>query len=143
MKQSKIIQSVSLGLICREEKILCYHVKDKISKDIFFRLIGGHIDFGESADLALEREFKEEVNQDIKIIEKLDVFENIYFYNGNNCHEFVSLFLVDFLDPDMYKINCIKGSEGPDRTYEANWYHVNDFKKGEKTLYPPRILNYI
>ena len=96
MKQSKIIQSVSLGLISREEKILCYHVKDKISKDIFFRLIGGHIDFGESADLALEREFKEEVNQDIKIIEKLDVFENIYFYNGNNCHEFVSLFLVDF-----------------------------------------------
>ena len=143
MKQSKIIQSVSLGLISREDKILCYDVKDKISKDIFFRLIGGHIDFGESADLALKREFKEEVNQDIKIIEKLDVFENIYFYNGNNCHEFVSLFLVDFLDSDMYKINCIKGSEGPDRTYEAKWYHVNDFKKGDKTLYPPRILNYI
>ncbi len=130
-------------MISRDDRILSYHVKDKISRDIFFRLIGGHIDFGESADIALRREFKEEINQDIKIIKKLDVFENIYFYNGNNCHEFVSLFLVDFLDKEMYKLNCIKGNESPYRTYEAKWYPIKDFKGKDKPLYPPRILNYI
>jgi len=143
LKQQKTIQNVALGLIIKNHSILSYSVKDKISDDIFYRLIGGHIDFGESARTALHREFKEEINQEIKIIEKLDVFENIYFYNGNNCHEFVSLFLVEFLDVDMYKIDCIQGNEGPSRTYEAKWLPFDIFKNGDKALYPSEILKYL
>ena len=89
------------------------------------------------------REFKEEIDKQISIVKKLDVFENIYFYNGNNCHEFVSLFLIDFSDDEMYEISSIIGHEGPTRTYEASWVPVEDFKNQNKILYPPEILDYI
>tara|TARA_Y100001968_G_C19032056_1_gene560313 strand:+ start:216 stop:584 length:369 start_codon:yes stop_codon:yes gene_type:complete len=122
---------------------LAYSVEDKVSGDIFYRLIGGHIDFGEPAHIALVREFKEEIDKGVNIVQKLDVFENIYFYNGQNCHEFVSLFLVDFLDDTMYDIDCIKGHEGPSRTYKACWLPIEDFKNNKKKLYPLEILSYI
>lgn len=122
---------------------MTYSVKDKVSGDIFYRLIGGHIDFGEPANIALAREFKEEIDKEINIVQKLDVFENIYFYNGKNCHEFVSLFLIDFLDDKMYDVDCIQGHEGPSRTYNACWLPIKDFKNDKKKLYPLEILNYI
>ena len=61
------IQSVSIGLVTQGNKILTYKVQDKISSDSFYRLIGGHIEFGEHAKNALKREFQEEINQEIKI----------------------------------------------------------------------------
>ena len=142
MKQ-KHIQNVALGLIIKDSSILTYSVKDKISKDIFYRLIGGHIDFGEDSKVALSREFREEIDQEIKVVKQLDVFENIYFYNGNDCHEFVSLFLVEFLNKDIYELDSIIGKEGPSRTYKARWLSITSFKDSHRKLYPPEILNHI
>ena len=142
MKQ-KHIQNVALGLIIKDSSILTYSVKDKISKDIFYRLIGGHIDFGEDSKVALSREFREEVGQEIKVVKQLDVFENIYFYNGNDCHEFVSLFLVEFLNKDIYELDSIIGKEGPSRTYKARWLSISSFKDSCRKLYPSEILNHI
>jgi len=141
--KQKHIQNVALGLIIKDSSILTYSVKDKISKDIFYRLIGGHIDFGEDSKVALSREFREEIDQEIKVVKQLDVFENIYFYNGNDCHEFVSLFLVKFLDDKIYNLDSIIGNEGPIRTYEAHWLPIESFRNKDKTLYPSEILNYI
>ena len=118
-------------------------MKDKVSNDVFYRLIGGHVDFGEPSEVALIREFKEEIDSEINIVKQLDVFENIYFYNGNNCHEFVSLFLVEFLDNKIYELDCIVGNEGPTRTYEAYWLPTDDFKNNQKSLYPSEILNHL
>ena len=139
----KNIQCVSLGLIIFNNKILAYSVKDTVSEDVFYRLIGGHIEFGEKAEIALKREFKEEIDKDINIIKKIDVFENLYFYNGHHCHEFVSLFLAEFVDDRMYDIDSITGNEGPLRTYEAYWVPVEEFENNDKVLYPPEILKYL
>ena len=86
-----IIQCVSLGLISNKSDILVYQVTDHVSNNSFFRLIGGHIEFGETAIEALKREFKEETDQEIININSIGVFENIFFYKGEEQHEFVSL----------------------------------------------------
>ena len=132
-----------MGLIVKNNCILTYSVKDKVSHNIFYRLIGGHIEFGEDSKTTLIREFKEEINQEINIIKNLSVFENIYFYNGSNCHEFVSLFLVEFLNNKIYELECIIGQEGPSRTFEAFWVPIEDFKNNKKTLYPEEVLHHI
>ena len=74
------IQCVAHGLVLKKSKILVYEVNDKVKKKSFFRLIGGHVEFGESASDTLIREFKEEIDQEIKIVQKLEVFENIFIY---------------------------------------------------------------
>jgi len=139
----KNIQCVTHGLILNQSKILVYEVEDKIKKKSFFRLIGGHIEFGESASEALKREFIEEINQEIQIVRKLDVFENIFTYKGDSQHEFVSLFEVKFLNKDMYKKNNIIGHEGPNRKFYAQWIDFSEFQDNQKVLYPPETLAYL
>ena len=139
----KNIQCVAHGLVFNKSKILAYEVEDEVKKKSFFRLIGGHIEFGESASEALKREFEEEINQEIQIISKLDVFENIFVYKGDNQHEFVSLFEVKFLNKDIYKKNNITGHEGPTRKFYAKWIDIGEFQSRQKILYPPETLNYL
>ena len=140
---TKNIQCVVHGLIIKDSKVLTYEVQDKVKKKSFFRLIGGHIEFGESASDALIREFKEEIDEEIKIVQKLDVFENIFIYKGSPQHEFVSLFEVEFLNKDIYDIDNIVGCEGPYRTFNAKWIDNNQFLSGQKVLYPPEVLDYL
>ena len=131
------------GLSVYNSKVLVYSVKDKINKKKFFRLIGGHIEFSEKSSEALLREFKEEIDQEVRIVEKLDVFENIFFYNGKDCHEFVSLFQVEFLNKEIYNQNNIIGNEGPERTFNAEWIPISEFKNKSRILFPPKILEYL
>ena len=137
------IQCVAHGLAVFKAKVLVYNVKDQVRKKTFFRLIGGHIDFGEEASNALIREFKEEINADIKIVKQLDVFENIFFYKGKKQHEFVSLFKIDFYDKKIYSEKNIIGNEGPDRQYTANWVSIDEFRNKNKLLYPPNVMEYL
>tara|TARA_Y100001970_G_C14253839_1_gene873673 strand:- start:2271 stop:2690 length:420 start_codon:yes stop_codon:yes gene_type:complete len=137
------IQCISHGLAIYKNKILVYKVTDCVNKKSFFRLIGGHIDFGESGEEALKREFKEEINQDIRIIRKLDTFENIFFYNGKDMHEFISLFQIKFKNESIYHQKGILGNEGPNRTFIADWVPIEEFKNKHKILYPPNVLDYL
>ena len=139
----KNIQCVAHGLVLKGTKILVYKVEDKVKKKSFYRLIGGHIEFGESASNALKREFKEEIDEEIEIIQKIKVFENIFTYKGKDQHEFVSLFEVKFLNKNPYNKNIIIGQEGPHRTFEAKWIDISDFDDIQKVLYPPEVLEYL
>ena len=71
---SRNIQCVVHGLVLKGSKILVYKVEDKVKKKSFYRLIGGHIEFGESASNALKREFKEEIGEEIQIVQKLVLY---------------------------------------------------------------------
>ena len=137
------IQCVSHGLAIHQNRILVYKVTDRVNRKSFFRLIGGHIEFEESASEALIREFKEEIDQSIRIVKQLNTFESMFFYNGKNRHEFVSLFQIEFVNKLVYKQNSIIGNEGPNRTFTAEWIFIEEFKNNNKILYPPDILDYL
>ena len=132
-----------MGLALYEDKILTYKVKDKVSDSSFYRLIGGHIEFGEYAEDALKREFYEEISQEIRVVKQLGVFENIFFYNGKDCHEFLSLFKIEFVDKNVYAMNEIVGIENSAPAFTANWVKTQEFKQDKKILYPTQAIDYI
>ena len=114
------------GIILHENKVLILKRSDsdKINPDKW-EFVGGKINFNENLEDALKREFKEELNIDIKVGKFLGISENIFNYKGKNAHELV-LFYDAYIDDKDYqeKYSVIDD----DSETEAMWIDINDLK---------------
>ncbi len=77
------IELIARAIIINEGKILLCQSK---GVDYYF-LPGGHVEFGETAKQALEREFEEELGMCVKNAEYIGVIENIFSQKRQNHHE--------------------------------------------------------
>ena len=64
MNKFKEIRPIVLGIARRDNKILVSEGYDKIKKQTFYRCLGGGIEFLETSQIALKREYKEELGID-------------------------------------------------------------------------------
>ncbi len=79
MDKFKEIRPVVLGLIVRDHKVLVSEGHDPAENNkVFYRCLGGGIEFLETAEKALKREFQEELGIDIKVKDYVTHFENIF-----------------------------------------------------------------
>lgn len=67
------IEIITRALILNKDKILLCKKKGKK----YYFLPGGHVEFGESAEQALGRELKEELNIQTEIIDYIGTVENM------------------------------------------------------------------
>ena len=140
MDKFKEIRPIVLGIAKRENKILVSEGYDKVKDEVFYRSIGGGIEFLEDSKEALKREFKEELNIDINVGEFLGIAENIFTYNGKNAHELILFYNVDIKNKDYkekYHIvddNCVT---------DAMWIDMNKFKNKELKIYPEQMFKYL
>ena len=140
MDKFKEIRPIVLGIVKRENKILVSEGYDKVKDEVFYRCIGGGIEFLENSKEALKREFKEELDIYIDVGEFLGVDENIFTYNGKNAHELILFYNVDMKDKDYkekYHIiddNCEN---------DAMWIDINKFKNRELKIYPEQMFKYL
>lgn len=140
MDKFKEIRPIVLGVIKHSNKLLVSKGYDKSKDQEFYRCIGGGIEFCETSENALKREFKEEINIDIKIGDFLGISENIFTYEGKDAHELV-LFYEAFIDDKDYKEKYLRVEEGEES--EAEWIDIERFKNGEFILYPEQIFKYL
>ena len=136
------IRPIAISIITNQDKMLVYEREDEITKEVFFRLIGGCIEFGESSKEALIREFHEELSLEIINNQLLGVFESIFTFNNKKMHEIVYLYRSQFKESNMYSKASIRGNEGA-RKFNALWIPINDFINKKETLYPENILEYL
>ncbi len=129
------IRPLVVAYIRNNRKILVVRGYDSIKKEIFYRLPGGGIEFGETAEEALIREFHEEFGIDVKIERRLDVFENIFNYEDQKGHEIVFIYEASLTHENLYKEDGIKFIEGGHMDIEAKW--VDPCEK--IIIYPERI----
>lgn len=94
MDKFKEIRPIVLGIVKRYNKILVSEGYDKVKQEVFYRSIGGGIEFLENSKYVLKREFKEELDIDINVGEFLGISENIFIYNGKNAHELILFYNV-------------------------------------------------
>ena len=102
MDKFKEIRPIVLGLVRNGNKLLVSKGYDKLKEQEFYRCLGGGIEFLEKSENALKREFKEELNIDIKVGKFLGISENIFNYKGKNAHELV-LFYDAYIDDKDYQ----------------------------------------
>lgn len=140
MDKFKEIRPIVLGIVKRDNKILVSEGYDKVKSEVFYRSIGGGIEFLEDSKEALRREFKEELNIDIKVGEFLGISENIFIYNGKNAHEIILIYNVTINESDYKeRYHIIEDNYETD----AMWIDINKFKNKELKIYPKQVFKYL
>jgi 8-oxo-dGTP pyrophosphatase MutT (NUDIX family) len=90
MNENGKIRVISLGLLEQDDHILVSEIFDRLEDRVKgFRLLGGGIEFGETALEAVVREFEEELGLQCVAKEILGVFENLFTFEGKAGHEIV------------------------------------------------------
>lgn len=140
MNKFKEIRPIVLGLAVKDNKLLLSEGFDNVKKQTFYRCLGGGIEFLEKSTDALKREFKEEINIDIVIKDLLGISENIFTYEGKNAHELVFYYNINILGKDYKEEYVVTDDNGQTK---AVWIDINEFKNGNKILYPQEVFKYI
>lgn len=132
------IRPIVIAVIKNKGRILVSPGYDKIKKLSFYRLLGGGIDFGESAIDALNREFKEELDAEIINCKLLNVRENIFIYNGDPYHEICFIYEADFTDPSLYEKEEFKILDSQEDG-TVIWLDISDLK--DKNIFPDGVAD--
>lgn len=98
------IRASALAKIQNEKgQFLLFRAIDNVKNEIFYRPLGGGIEFQETGREAVERELLEELGLKIIVGDQINIFENIFTYEGHKGHEIVFLFEAKFSDQSVYK----------------------------------------
>lgn len=136
---STSIRSLAVAAIFYQGKILAIKGIDKVKNEVFYRLPGGGIEFGETSKMTLEREYMEEFGVDIKIVNLLDVAENIFEYEGKSGHEIIFIYEAEFADSGLYQPDGLKCVEENSAFSKAEWVEIIP----EIKIYPEAIRRVI
>lgn len=141
MSKKEKIRVVVLGLIQDGDRLFVAQGYDSIKQQIFYRALGGGVDFGESSLDALKREFNEEIAAELTQIQYLGCLENIFTYQGEPQHELIQLYRCNFADSKFYQVKEIEFKEKK-RKKKAVWVPLEKFRSGELILFPEQFLSY-
>jgi 8-oxo-dGTP pyrophosphatase MutT (NUDIX family) len=136
------IRPIAICVISRDDSILVFKGYDDIKKQIFYRPLGGGIEFGELSQDAVRREISEELGAELCNMHFMGMLENIFVYNGENGHELVFVYKADFADRSLYEREVINASEDDFKKFEAIWVPISTFTP-QAPIYPDGLLDLI
>lgn len=140
-RPAPIIKVKSLGLHWRSGCLLAMEVLGDDGEIKGVRPLGGSVEFGETWQDALIREFHEELGIEVTISGKPLIMENIYSHEGIVGHEI--LFVAEVLFPaGTYKtMDKIIFSEDNGEACTARWFDLSELENKGIALYPSELQN--
>lgn len=130
------IEIKAMCLIQNKGKVLASKGLDHEKSQYFYRLLGGHVEFQETAEAAIRREILEEISSGIDDLKLITIIENIFTYNGKPGHEIDYLYTGSLTRVDLYEQNPIPLQEEGD-FQTAEWIPIEQISNGQIPLYPP------
>lgn len=134
------IRAVALCAVMHGDRVLVRRHLDGRIDPIFYRPVGGTIEFGERSSEAARREVKEEIGAELANLRLLACVENLFDYNGEVGHEIVFIYRADFIDPTLYHREVIDGHEADGQDFVAVWLPLAAFTP-DQPLYPVALLD--
>jgi len=127
MTQNRI-RPIAICVFQHQNRILVFEAYDHVKDEIFYRPLGGSIEFGEHSSIAVAREIKEELGAEIC---------NLSFLGG---HEFVQVYEAEFVDPEFYQRESLDAFEDDGSKMKVVWKDIEFFKNGKAPLYPTGLF---
>ena len=134
------IRSIALCIFRNNDRILVFEGYDKAKDEIFYRPLGGGIEFGERSENAVQRELKEELNVEISNLKFLGTLENFFTFNGNSYHEVALIYDGTLIESGLYEQVLLLGKEANGDELRVMWKGLPEFESGESILYPNGLL---
>ena len=133
------IRAISVGLLVQDDHVLLesYPADDRHGE--FLRAPGGGIEFGESADAAVRREFAEELGVVLDEARLLAVTENIFEGPGKRGHEIAHVFAVACAELAALPMGDRIAVQDSDTS--VGWYAIADLRAGSVPVYPVGLLD--
>jgi 8-oxo-dGTP pyrophosphatase MutT (NUDIX family) len=128
------IRNIAVGLPMRHGFVLVLDGIDGVKGEVFYRAIGGGIEFGETAEAALRREFAEELGVTLGTAALLEVIENIFEYEGNPAHEIAHVFAVESPENDATPLDA--QLHVLDEGSPVRWVRING---ADRPFYPTGV----
>jgi ADP-ribose pyrophosphatase YjhB (NUDIX family) len=98
----RAIRPVALCAFRRGDKVLAFEAFDGVKQQRFRRFPGGGIEFGETAEAAVRREMREELDTELADVRLLGVVDSLFEFQGQPGHEHVFVFEASFPQPERY-----------------------------------------
>ncbi|HLV57969.1 MAG TPA: NUDIX domain-containing protein [Natronosporangium sp.] len=105
--------------------------------EVFQRLIGSGIEFGERAEDAARREFREELGYELKDVRLRGVVEHIYPTASGLRHEIGLVFDAEVADPSFYERDERQVLDAPEVV--AGWRPLGTSREDLPPLFPPGL----
>ncbi|TAW28847.1 DNA mismatch repair protein MutT [Rhizobium leguminosarum] len=135
-RPSQQIRVKVIGLAWRKDRLLAAEVEDDSGRIKGVRPLGGAIEFGESREEALHREFREELETDIRIVGPWHLLENIYEHHGAIGHESIFAADIELANASLYERDEIHYSELDETAATARWFGRDSLRDVGIDLYP-------
>lgn len=103
----------------------------KIGDNSFYCLPGGHVEIGESTDVAILREMEEELGFPVKIKRLIAIAQNFYGKGDKNFHELSYYYVVNPVnesDVNTDDYERIENDKGVMKRLEFKWLTKADFE---------------
>ncbi len=139
-RPSTAIVVKALGIAWRGDAILASEILDDGGQVKGVRPLGGTVEYSETWQEALLREFKEELGAEIILTGEPEVIENIYTHHGVTGHEIIFISNIFFVDQDLYNKDDIRFSEHDGTSHLARWFELEALERSEPELYPAFLL---
>lgn len=129
MKPGKI-RPLAICVFHHEGKILVQEGYDRVDKVLFYRPLGGRIEFGELGAETVVREIREEINAEAINIRFLGALENIFMFNGEKGHEIFLVYDGRFKNIAIYENPELVGAEYDENNYpiRATWKLLSEMR---------------
>jgi len=142
MGKKQRIRPLAICVFRKGSKILAAESVDRVKGTVFYRPLGGRIEFGERSDETIRRELMEEIGAKVTDLVYLGTIENIFTYEGEQGHEIVQVYDGKLVDENLYACDVIEGIEIDldNEPFRAVWVDLDDVGADHFLIYPDGLI---
>ena len=136
------IRALAICVFRHNDRILVAEGYDTAKGEVFYRPLGGGIEFGEWSEETICRELMEEIHVEVdeSSLKYLGTLENIFTFNGIPGHEIIRVYDGALKESGLYEQAVIVGKEANGEEIHAVWKSLDQFGDGKSILYPTGLL---